>query len=140
MAVTRVGTPWVGAVGHVVKEDSYSFETATILDQHTEDEAVGDWDRVMSTKLVTRKSVQLMAVTLLGSACMNALAYVVEELNTLFVIATIPGQHTEGRIARDLDQLRKAKVVTHRNVQFMAVSQNGAPEVSAPSHAVEVHN
>lgn len=82
MAVTRVGTPWVGAVGHVVKEDSYSFETATILDQHTEDEAVGDWDRV------------LMAVTLLGSACMNALAYVVEELNTLFVIATIPGQHT----------------------------------------------
>ena len=61
--------------------------------------------------------LQLMAVTLLGSACMNALALVVEELNTLFVIATIPGQHTEGRIARDLDQLRKAKVVTHRNVQ-----------------------
>ena len=59
MAVTRVGTPWVGAVGHVVKEDSYSFDTATILDQHTEDEAVGDWDRVMSTKLVTRKSVQV---------------------------------------------------------------------------------
>lgn len=59
MVVTHIGTPRVGAVGHVVKEYSYSFETATILGQHMEDEAAGDWDRVMSTKLVTHKSVQV---------------------------------------------------------------------------------
>ena len=59
MVVTHIGTPWLGALGHVVKEKSYSFDTATILRQHSEDEAAGDWDRVMSTKVVTHKSVQV---------------------------------------------------------------------------------
>ena len=61
--------------------------------------------------------LQFMAITLPGSACMNVLDHVEEELNTLFVIATILGQHTEGKAVRDLDQLKKAEVVTHKNVQ-----------------------
>ncbi|PFX21758.1 hypothetical protein AWC38_SpisGene13739, partial [Stylophora pistillata] len=115
--VTRAGTPGVGAVVHVAVDYSISIETATILGRHTEDETAGDWDHVINTKFVTHKSVQFMALTLPGSACMNALALVMEELNILFVIATILGQHTEGKAARDLDQLKKAEVVTRRNVQ-----------------------
>lgn len=118
----------------MVKEKSYSFDTATILRQHSEDEAAGDWDRVMSTKVVTHKSVQFMVVTRRGVAGVFAAGHVTGEIRLAIVHAPILYQHSEDETATNWETLSSEEDATHKAAQSTVATHSGPTGLLAATH------